>query len=458
MGAGYLVDPTASEPWQDRVTGSITDTRSVAPPVAVSPPSERGALERVKEYLNQPVVTGDPFSGVRGNSGHPMSRVGGALADAVGAVGIPGNTVGSIFGQNNSRLSSGEGGADRGYGPAPISDSGWGQGSADSQVARMGVSRGGVVDNFGPGIGYNIPKPRSTSATAENSGGVPLDERLARMRDELAMYRAREDQGQQQKINAMQANANWANDWTAKRDAENAARSANFRATNGADMVLASGSREYEGQRLGILGAARDANAKLVTADANLQKSQAGLTGPPRNYIDEAAKEQAATAVGIGTRARAAEDLAKASLAGPTAEGLREETRVRKLTADQHQQTVDLINKMSTAKTPADARAAERALFAMHGKSPENWDAKILTGKVYYNELGQITGKDADTALFINKTTGEKELVGSSPGGSPKTPQQSDIDILKKNASAPGVKEGFDKEFGAGAAAKILGK
>ena len=42
MGAGFLVDPDTNEPWQDRVTGGITDTRSVAPRVSVSPPAQRG--------------------------------------------------------------------------------------------------------------------------------------------------------------------------------------------------------------------------------------------------------------------------------------------------------------------------------------------------------------------------------------------------------------------------------
>ncbi len=56
-------------------------------------------------------------------------------------------------------------------------------------------------------------------------------------------------QGQQQNNAALQGNANWAQAWTAQRDAETNARSAKQRSTDGADMVLAGGNKAYAGQR-----------------------------------------------------------------------------------------------------------------------------------------------------------------------------------------------------------------
>ena len=444
-GASGRISDMTPEEWTKAVQEA---TRSVAPPQSVPPVSVSPPQQRKEQPPIIPATYTNPNE-VGWNAG-PWG-VAQSLADRISAIREEGarnafeGPPAPVGVQSNGPI-------------AASLNAGWRKGSADSQAAKIGISRGGAVDNFGHSVAFDVPKPNAYPAGAPEGGVAQNDERLARMRDELAMYGARDRADQQGRIQAMGANANWASDWRAQRDAESNARVANWRATNGADMVLAGGNPAYEGQRIGILGAVHDANARLSAADANLQKSQAGLTGPPRNYIDEMAKSQASVGAGMLARGRNAEDLAKASLAGPTAEGIQAETRVKKLTADQHQLLLDLGVKMGTAKTPADARMFERQMLALVGKTGKDWKAERMGGEVRVDPVtGMPAGKDADSVIIYNEQTGEQHIIG--PGGvaagvaQKRTPLKAEIDLITKEPTPENIKF-FESHYGPGSAAQ----
>jgi len=280
--------------------------------------------------------------------------------------------------------------------------------TAAAAAPPAGISRGGTM-----------PAPMVGEGPIAGSAGQT--DPMVAIRNELAQRRAAEDMGQQQKIQAMQANANWASNWTAQRDAASNARLANWNAEMARTDLAGNigGPGRDEAARLATLTAA-GANNQLATADANLQKSQAGLTGAPRNYIDEFGKLQTAdkertNAESLKTTAgaRLIEANARATEAGAKAGLEKEQTAGVKLSNEQHQKILDIATKMGSAKTPAEARALERQALVLAGKSGKDWKAERMGGEVRVDPVsGMPAGKDPDSVLLYNEQTGEQIVIG----------------------------------------------
>jgi hypothetical protein len=310
---------------------------------------------------------------------------------------------------------------------------------------------GPIRDNFGPGVAYDIPKPALTTVAA----APPVAPTLDTIRQQLAEYRARENQDAQGRTQAMAANAQYATAYNRDATAQRAAEVAAFRATNGADMVLATGNSEYDAQRAGILA---DANAKrtvAATTAADLVKAQAGVAGPPRNYIDEAGKLSNAQSIATTAGSRVTEANARATEAANRGELERAQAKGVSLTNEQHQKVLSLADKMGTAKTPEEAQKYERQILALSGKSGEDWGALHVAGEQRF-ENGLPAGKDPDSVLLYNKRTGEKQLLGGAAGR--QAPGALDNATLKANAGNKEIYDGYIKRFGEEAAKKVLGK
>jgi len=405
---------------------NLPPTVASTTPLAATPPAPN-VLQAVGRYLTSNTVPGQ-LAGEGGISRGYDAITANAPVATPATPSAPAATVGKV--------SSGEGGANRGYG-----------------------------DNFGPGLAVNAPSPvTSVPGPISSTGGMTgHGNDLVAIRADLAARRAAEDMGQQQKIQAMQANANWASAWGEKRDAQNAADMARFRATSGADMVLASGSSEYEGQRQAIRDAATQTNARLGIANADLQKAQAGLTGPPRNYIDEFGKLQTAdkermNAESLKTTAgaRVTEANARATEAGAKSELERAQAIGITLNNDQHRKILDLSSKMFTGN-PDEAAKAERSIRTLLGKNSDRYEIKPLGGGSVVNASG-FPEVQPQTLAIVDKETGQAVEFKAGGGAAKGPPASADrIAELKKN-DTPQMRAYFDQAYGAGAAARALGK
>ena len=363
---------------------NLPPTVASTTPLAATSPAPN-VLQAVGRYLTSNTVPGQ-LAGEGGISRGYDAITANAPVATPATPSAPAATVGKV--------SSGEGGANRGYG-----------------------------DNFGPGLAVNAPSPvTSVPGPISSTGGMTgHGNDLVAIRADLAARRAAEDMGQQQKIQAMQANANWASNWTAQRDAASNARLANWNAEMARTDLAGNigGPGRDEAARLATLTAA-GANNQLATADANLQKSQAGLSGTPRNYIDEFGKLQTAdkertNAESLKTTAgaRLIEANARATEAGAKAGLEKEQTAGVKLSNEQHQKILDIATKMGSAKTPAEARALERQALVLAGKSGKDWKAERMGGEVRVDPVsGMPAGKDPDSVLLYNEQTGEQIVIG----------------------------------------------
>jgi hypothetical protein len=307
--------------------------------------------------------------------------------------------------------------------------------------------------NYGPGIAFTVPKPTTYATPAAPSAGGydPVATRQA-----LAGYAAREAQDQQSRTAAMQANANWASAWTANRDAQNNARVSAFRATNGADMVLAPNNAGYDEQRKAIIADAARTGEAAKGAAAELTKAQAALGGPPRNYIDEFGKLQRAGAEQTTAQALATTAGSRVTEAGSRAELERAQAQGIKLNNEQHQKILTLADSMGQAKTPAEARAFERQIVALTGKNPAEWRAIKLGGEERFVN-GMPAGKDPDRLVLFNEQTREVQEIGGGGGGPTRVASAESQKALKAAPTPENIRE-YDSNYGQGAAARLLGK
>ena len=460
------------EEWNRTVqdaTTSVAPPRSGAPVVAVSPPAQRpsgnfpppeqssgAAIARqIEDQARQAYKEGGVGAALgEGARGYLASRVGylndfaRASDRAMYAVTDPPARVLQRFvtGESESYPAS----------AAAATTSGPKFAGRDTIPSRDVGDRGAgaAPPDYGPGVSYTVPKPNAYPAGAPEGGVAQNDERLARMRDELAMYGARDRADEQGRIQAMGANANLAAAWTAQRDAESKARVANWRATNGADMVLASSGKQYEGQRAGILAEQAGANADLKIANENLLKAQGGLTGQPRNYIDEAARSMNAEGVSTASRARTTE--AQGSFAAHTGEGALHKAQAEgfKISNEQHRKIMELSDAMGKTTNPQEIQKLERQMLALAGKSPDNWGIERI------NDADQIVNglpvKGAQRLFLYNK--GTKEYQEITAGAATSKPTSVDDQTLKSNAGNKDIRAGYVSRFGEAEAKRVLGE
>jgi len=475
--AGYMIggveEPWASgtNPRSDAKSGILDAADAFAnaqgfgpnwkgPSVSVSPPAERAAA---------PGTAAGPYRGPLGAIGGPIVDAARAVGGAVANAGIPGNPISGMFASAPPGPAfSGDPGPNRGRGDGMIASAP----SAAPTVGRYPSEGSNAVRGYegtpaaatptGIASGATMPAPMIGNGPISN--GSTVDPMVA-IRNELAQRRAAEDMGQQQKIQAMQANANWAADWTAQRDAESNARVANWKAEMARTDVAGNigGPGRDEAARLAA-AAAGGANSQLSAANANLQKSQAGLAGAPRNYIDEFGKLQTAdkermtgeslkTAAGarvIEANARGTEAASKSELDRAQAAGI-------KLSNEQHKTILELGVKLGAATNPEARRLIERQMLVTAGKDPNKFQIIKADGRKGTNAAG-MPEQEPDRIFVADDQGNIKEITGGSGGAASGPPASADrIAELKKN-DTPQMRAYFDQAYGAGAAARALGK
>lgn len=260
--------------------------------------------------------------------------------------------------------------------------------------------------------------------------------------------RAREAQDFQARQQAMLANAQWAGAWRENEAARRAAQVAAFRATNGADMVLAGGNPAYEQQRQAIIADAVAKGALAGEAGKNLRAAEVGLV-PPRNYIDEygrlAGGEAAATtaaghlltgqAAGTVAGSRVTEANARAELEQAQAIGL-------KLNAEQHRRVLDLGAKLAAAKTPEEQTRLRQAMYAMLGKDAREYDIHPVGGGQTFDPrfpgfpINQPAG-----VVITNLATGQPAFFGGAQQTKGPEPLPREIEYLKAHPESAAMFE-----------------
>jgi hypothetical protein len=291
------------------------------------------------------------------------------------------------------------------------------------------------------------PVESAVSSAATTGQQAPVQPNA---RTELDMIRAREQQDAQSSNNAMQRGINWASSWEAQRKAEGEARSANFRATNGADMILAGGTPE---QKQAILQQAQVSNARLVGANAALAAST--QPGPQRNFIQEAAqgaqlREQ--SIAGADARLNSQDARATGAMARQGME-INQQTATQKL--EQEKRISDASAKLLAAKTPEERESLQQSILTMLGKDPKD-GYKIMPYRTQptTNEFGQVV--PGGEGFGVLGPDGKVTLYGpGAPGAAANAgPPQNHIDALKSGKATAAQ---FDARYGAGAAARYLG-
>jgi len=246
-----------------------------------------------------------------------------------------------------------------------------------------------------------------------------MDQRLA-----ASNVTARADlQGRQAAIGA---NTDWANAWLRNRDAVSNDRVAQFRATNGADMILGDRGGGYEDQRAAIRETAGRTAASRVGSELALERasSNVGIAGNRDPYADaktagEVANRGDITAAEVNQRnqvtgQRAAEaptDLAQKQ----------QNVGIGKLALEGQQRIADVAKKLTAATTTKDIDQYSRQIAGLLGKDkPDQYKAYVVHGEESVDPLTNAKTKAPDR-LFLIGPDGRSEDVTAA--AAPKAPQ-----------------------------------
>lgn len=352
----------------------------------------------------------------------------------------------------------GEGGADRGYPTPTVNLSPPGQ--------REPVYENSVIRGAGSLQGSGPITNAASSAPAASAGTPSVAGPASNAPDSTAYNAMMQERGQNERLLQQRFNDEAVRNqrlaaapgYRELEQARSAARVADFQARSGADVVLRGGTGT-EAARYGQ--AAQNANARLAALEG---QAAAAAAPPPHNYIDDYGKLQNAASLNKTADSRVTDAGARVTEAGARATeanakaGLeREQTVGFKLSNEQHSKILSLADAMGKATAPEDVKKLERQILALTGKSSEDWTVQHLAGQSRVDANGMPAGKDADSALVLNKKTGEQYLINSQGVGKP-PPSAADNATLRANANNKEVYDGFVKRFGEDVAKRVLGK
>jgi hypothetical protein len=253
---------------------------------------------------------------------------------------------------------------------------------ATPRIAGNAAQMGAPEDRA---ISFKVPGPISSAANAVPTAPVTRPPDSFNTQARLDGIIARENQGLQQAQNQNALGNQRAQNSYDAQIAERNAQVARFRATDGADMVLATENRGYDQQRQAIIQNAAIASGKAAAAKGLVGATDAALLGQnQRNYIGEGAVQQ--------------EELNRAKVAstqGATGEVALEQ---QKLTLDQQKQMYALQQELANERDPAKAKLLQNKILALGGKRTE------ATGK-------NFAVIDVDTGQFETDLMGNKKPI-----------------------------------------------
>lgn len=230
----------------------------------------------------------------------------------------------------------------------------------------------------------NVPYNQNTAALAYAYGGAG-DARAAQAEQETYNRNLAGNR-------AAQASFDLAN-------AQQAARVDRFRATNGADVVLAPENRGYDEQRAQIGKAADQSDARVTGLKADLGLAQGAAEGK-RDYINEFVKQQ--------------EELNRAQLAGAHGALTGVELEGKKLAIEQQKRVSQVSDALMKAKTPEEASKLQSQLLSLLGKDkPEEYQIIHAQGAKRTDPRTLAESKDPDTVILFNKRNGTYEHIAT---------------------------------------------
>lgn len=188
--------------------------------------------------------------------------------------------------------------------------------------------------------------------------------------------------------------------------AESEARVSRFRATDGADVILASGNSEYDGQRKKIFDAAKE-DADTVTA----ARARANTPVIPAGNVlqDQVAVQDAANR---GTQSGIAQQQGVIALSS------------EKQKLEQQQQIGKLGASLIAETDPAKRASLQDSLLTLLGKETGGrYKINVAPGQTVTDPQTMAQSKTPGYAVITDSHTGKTEIHALPDNEQPKTPQ-----------------------------------
>ncbi len=295
--------------------------------------------------------------------------------------------------------------------PTPVNISGTPRPSGQAYGMN---DRGAGTDN----IGRVQPAAAAAAAPAAEpaqQAGLTTEQVNTNARAKLDIMNAADRQRQENFVNFDAARAREEAMRPDSREIERArseARVANFRATDGADMILAPNNPGYAQQRNRIVQNAAEANQRANGMEV-ARALPSAVAPQGSNFVQNAAAAQAAgqSAQDSDQKQKLSDSLLKRGALEQQGLGLDNEGKKAHMAA---------VSELQAAgDDPHKQAAAERKLLALAGKTEPGWKAVVIPGG-FDPDTG---GQRASSVLYYNQFTQQSQLMGgqgeSLAGGKP---------------------------------------
>lgn len=259
----------------------------------------------------------------------------------------------------------------------------------------------------------------------------------------------------QSRNQAMAAHAAQAGAWTDRNRAESEARVARFRATNGADMILAPENSGYDEQRQAIMVDAAQKGAAAETArgaynQAGVNASFAGARNP---VVEGTIQSEAANRNLLAQEAAANQENMRPLQTQESRQriaGMEQANQMGGLQLAGAQRESGLMDQISKAKTTEERTALLDALIGMRGQS------KLTLIDMDTGQVDPMTGAPIYKKVAVNQSGRIITPEGQTMQGKQKLPEGWTAERLRAKADAD-VKSGKATREQANAALKAYG-
>ncbi len=299
-------------------------------------------------------------------------------------------------------------------------------------------------------VSYQAPRTAASLIPASAPVGVSTQDRLDFANAGGLVRQALQQQADIDNAAGMQAAGARAQASYDLAAAQNEARIARFRAQNGADMVLAGGSKS---QKRAILDAANAADARVeaIRKQANAPLPQPNVVG---NAVAATNAITGAQGALVGQQNAGANQADAATRQQVGAVG----AAVAKQKLEQESRINQIGSILSTSKDPAERERASSTLLSLLGKDkPEEYSVMHVAGGTTLSPDGMSQIKQPDSVVIVNKRTGAREIIQTGQQGQQKqgpTPPENHILALKQDPQK--YKAFFEAKYGKGSADQYL--